>query len=168
MANWERKMEEEWGPAFVHESGHALMAKIQGISCHGIYYEKGDSGGKFCALAPPKGASERTAGDYLFLAAGSAAEILIYGKYDEGAAKADKIDFGSPGSPTFEQALQEALPIMRAKRRHLKRLVSRLRARVRGTDYDLGRLPEMGMDGSDRRYLMLLSEEELRDAVQRP
>jgi hypothetical protein len=41
-------MEAEWERAFAHESGHALMAVLQGIPCHGICFEK-DSG-KFCTL----------------------------------------------------------------------------------------------------------------------
>jgi len=147
MVNWEQKMEQEWGRAFVHESGHALMAVLQGILCDGIYYQKED---------------------YLFLAAGAAAENLVYGDHDEDAAGADKRDFDQPNSPAFEECLKDALKILSSKRRHLKRLRSMLKTTVRKVDYDLGRLPELGMDGSDQRYLMLLSKEELANAVERP
>lgn len=168
MVNWEEKMEQEWGHAFVHESGHALMAVLQGILCHGIYYQRTEKGGKFCTLIPPKPPNERTKEDYLFLAAGAAAEDLVYGDHDEDAAGADKRDFSQPTSPTFEGCLKETLEILSSRRRHLKRLRSMLKATVRKVDYDLGRLTELGMDGSDQRYLMLLSKEELGDAVGRP
>jgi len=168
MVNWEQKMEQEWGRAFVHESGHALMAVLQGISCHGIYYQRTENGGKFCTLIPPKPPSERTKEDYLFLAAGAAAENLVYGDNDEDAAGADKRDFDQPNSPAFEECLKEASTILYSERRHLKRLRSMLKATVRKVDYDLGRLTELGMDGSDQRYLVLLSKEELGTSFDRP
>ena len=168
MVNWEQKMEQEWGRAFVHESGHALMAVLQGILCQGIYYQRTEKGGKFCTLIPPKQPSERTKEDYLFLAAGAAAEKLVYGDNDENAAGADKRDFDQPDSPAFDECLNEASEILSSKRRHLKRLRSMLKTTVRNVDYDLDRLTELGMDGSDQRYLMLLSKEELGNAVDRP
>jgi hypothetical protein len=168
MVNWEQKMEQEWGRAFVHESGHALMAVLQEILCHGIYYQRTEKGGKFCTLIPPKAASERAKKDYLFLAAGAAAETLVYGNHDEDAAGADKRDFDQPNSPAFEESLKEASELLYNKRRHLKRLVSMLKATVRKVDYDMRRLTELGMDGSDQRYSMLLSKEELGNAVDRP
>lgn len=163
--DWEEKMEKEWGHAFVHESGHALMATLHEIPCYGVYYQRTENSGKFCTLIPPKPPSERTAKDYLFSAAGSAAEKLIYGIHDEEAARADKTDFGSLDSPSFDEALKDASKILSVKRRHLKRLISMLKAKVRQVDYNLGRLPEMGMGGTDKRYLMLLSKDELESAV---
>jgi len=160
-------MEKEWGRAFVHESGHAVMATLQEIPCHGVYYQRSEKGGKFCTLIPPKPAPERTQKDYLFLAAGSAAENLIYKDHDEEAAGADRKDFDLPDSPVFDEVVEHASRILRAKRRHLKRLISMLKARVRQVDYDLDRLPEVGMDGSDQRYLRLLAKEELEEAVRR-
>jgi hypothetical protein len=168
MVDWEQKMEEEWGRALVHESGHALMATLQEIPCHGVYYQRSEKGGKFCTLIPPKPADERTQKDYLFLAAGSAAENLIYKDHDETAAGADRKDFDLPDSPVFDEALDDASQVLFTKRRNLKRLVSMLKAKVRQVDYDLDRLPEVGMDGSDQRYLRLLGKEELEAAVRRP
>jgi hypothetical protein len=115
----------------------------------------------------PKPPSERTQEGHLFLAAGAAAEKLVYGDHDEDAAEADKRDFDQPNSPAFEKYLKEASEILYSKRRHLKRLRSMLKATVRKVDYDLGRLTDLGMDGSDQRYLMLLSKEELGNAVDR-
>lgn len=161
-------MEEEWGRALVHESGHALMATLQGISCRGVFYQRSERGGKFCTLIPPKRSTERIRQDYLFLAAGSAAENLIYKSHDEEAAGADKKDFDLPDSPVFDEAVEDASSILLVRRRHLKRLISMLKANVRQVDYNLDRLPEVGMDGSDQRYLRLLGKEELETAVQRP
>jgi hypothetical protein len=168
MVDWEQRMEEEWGHALVHESGHALMATLQEILCHGVYYQRSEKGGKFCTLIPPKPADERTKKDYLFLAAGSAAENLIYKDHDEEASGADRKDFDLPDSPVFDRALEDASKVLVAKRRHLKRLVSMLKAKVRQVDYDLDRLPEVGMDGSDQRYLRLIGKEELEAAFRRP
>jgi hypothetical protein len=168
MVDWEQRMEEEWGHAFVHESGHALMATLQEIRCYGVYYQRSEKGGKFCTLIPPKPPIERTNKDYLFLAAGCAAENLIYKGHDEEAAGADRKDFDLPDSPLFDGALADASKVLFAKRRHLKRLVSMLKAKVRQVDYDLDRLPGVGMDGSDQRYLRLIGKEELEAAFRRP
>jgi hypothetical protein len=43
-----------------------------------------------------------------------------------------------------------------------------LKSKARAVDFDLTRLPERTMDGSDKRYLMLLSKEEVESAVHRP
>jgi hypothetical protein len=164
--NWEVKMEHEWGRAFVHESGHALMAVLQGIPCYGIYYE--ENSGKFCALIeplpPPADLSKK---HYLFLAASGAAEQITYGNQDDDGGKSDRGDFENPGAPSFQETVNEAQVILRGKVRQLKRLVSKLKAKVRQADYDVGRLPEVGMDGSDKKYAVLLSKEELEDALRR-
>src|SRR5712671_6633242 len=126
----EVRMEEEWGRAFVHESGHALMAVLQGIPCYGIYYEKDSR--KFCALIeplpPPAHFSKK---HYLFLAASSAAEQIKYGDQDDDGAKSDRADFESLGAPTFQETLDEARVVLLGKARQLKRLVSKLKAKVR-------------------------------------
>ena len=168
MVDWEQRMEEEWGHALVHESGHALMATLQEILCHGVYYQRSEKGGKFCTLIPPNPADERTKKDYLFLAAGSAAENLIYKDHDEAAAGADRKDFDLPDSPVFDEAVEDASRILCSKRRYLKRLISMLKAKARQVDFDLSRLPEIGMDGSEQRYSVLLSKKELEAAVRRP
>jgi hypothetical protein len=162
--NWEEKMEEEYGRAFVHESGHALMAVLQEIPCHGICYEKDSS--KFCALIdplpPPPDLSKK---HYLFLVASSAAEQITYGDQDDDGGKSDKAAFGNPGAPPLKETINEAHAILLGKARQLKRLVSKLKAKVRNANYDLGSLPEVGMDGSNKKYAVLLSRTELEDAV---
>src|SRR5271168_5052308 len=118
--NWEEKMEEVYGRAFVHESGHALMAVLQEIPCHGIYYEKDSS--KFCALVeplpPPSDLSKK---HYLFLAASTAAEQITYGDQDDDGGNSDKKDFGNPGAPPLQATINEAQAILLGKARQLKR-----------------------------------------------
>lgn len=166
--DWNAEMEKQWGTAFVHESGHALMAVLKSIPCHGIYYEFLGEKGKFCALAnlPDKHADLATE-HYVFLGSGSAAEQLIYGEQDESAANADKSYFTEPSAPPFEQSISDALVILTERKRHVKRLVSKLKAKMREADYDVGRLPVLDMQGSTKQYATLLSKEELEDAVQK-
>ena len=79
--DWEEEMELNWGPTIAHESGHALMALLQGIPCHGIYFERGEDGGRFCALfANPS--DKRSKKDYLVSAAGVAAALLRQQRID--------------------------------------------------------------------------------------
>ncbi len=146
VSDWEqRDGEEEWGRAFVHgrAATHLSMATLQEIPCHGVYYQRSEKGGKFCTLIPPKPADERTKKDYLFLAAGAAAENLIYEDHDEAAAGADRKDFDLPDSPVFDEAVEDATRILRSRKRHLKRLISMLKAKVRHVDFDLNCLPEI-------------------------
>ena len=162
--DWEEEMELNWGPTIAHESGHALMALLQGIPCHGIYFERGEDGGRFCALfANPS--DKRSKKDYLVSAAGVAAELLIYPNQNSEGAEADHADFGSSDAPSFEDIVNEACLILAVERRRLENLISKLKTRVRSVDFDLSRLPEVGMDGSDRRYLTLLNEKELEACI---
>jgi hypothetical protein len=160
-------MEREWGPVFVHESGHALMAVLCEIECHGIYFERDAEKPRFCALTTPTAPANRTNKDYLVSAAGVAAEKLIYHNESEGA-DADRLDFAQASAPSFDATVDEAYEILSANKRKLKRLVSMLKSKAREVDLDLGRLPELGMDGTQKRYLVLLGKEELESAVRRP
>jgi hypothetical protein len=168
MGNWEKKMEEDWGRPFVHESGHALIAVVQGIPCHGICFEKGEGAGKFCALLAPTLPDEKSKNNYMVSVAGAAAELLMYGNHDEQAAGTDRKDFDTPNAPSPETTASEVSLILAGKRRQLKRLISMLKSKARALDFDLTRLPEKTMDGSDKRYLILLSKEEVESAVRRP
>lgn len=158
----EEKMEQEWGPVFAHESGHALMALLQGIPCSGIYFERGD--GKFCAvLASPSDTMSNE--DYLVSAAGVAAELLVYQNSNSDGAAADRADFVSPDAPSFDEKVNEARLILSGEMVTLETIISILKARVRSVEFDLSCLPEVGMDGSANRYLTLLSKEKLEAAV---
>lgn len=160
-------MEQEWGRPFVHESGHALIAVLEGIPCHGICFERGEGTGKFCALIAPTAPGQKSRSNYTVSSAGSAAEQLIYGSYDQEAAAKDRKDFDGPDAPSPDTAAADATAILANRRRQLKRLVSMLKSKARGVDFDLTRLPERTMEGSQKRYLMLLTKEELESAVHR-
>lgn len=165
VTDWEKVMEENWGRAFVHESGHALMAVLQNIPCHGIYFQKNTN--KFCALTnlPPE--SEYSKEHYLFLTASGAAERIIYGNEDEDGAKADRSAFKNPGAPSLEETIDEAEAILQKNKRQLKRLVSMVKAKCRQADLNLNTLPEMNMEGTDKKFAVLLSKDELENAVRR-
>jgi hypothetical protein len=146
------------------------MAVLKNIPCHGVYYRFLNEKGKFCALAnlPDKDA-DLIAEHYIFLGSGSAAEQLIYGKdnQDKDTANADKSHFTESSAMSFEQSVGDALVILTARKRHVKRLVSKLKARMRAANYDIGQLPILDMQGSTDKYAMLLSKQELEDAVQK-
>lgn len=164
MSDWQTVKEQEYGRAFVHESGHALMAVLQSIPCHGIYYEK--ASGRFCAIADLPPDSELSNKHYLFLAASSAAELIIYGDEDGDGANSDRKPFANPGAPPFEVTAKEAYAIVLGKKRQLKRLISTLKSKCRQVEYDLAALPEKHMDGTNLAYAVLISREELESAVQ--
>jgi hypothetical protein len=161
--DWEKVLEETWGRALVHESGHALMAALQEIPCRGIYYDK--TARKFSVIADLPMESEYTKKHYIFLTASSAAELVTYGNQDEDAAKSDRLAFQKAGAPSIEDTLNEARTMLLENKRKLKRLVSKLKAKCREVDLNLGALPETEMDGSDHKFGILLSKQELEDAV---
>jgi hypothetical protein len=165
ITDWEKKMEETWGRAFAHESGHALMAVLTDIPCNGICYSKTDK--KFCTQVMLPSSTEYSKSHYLFLVAGSAAELIIYGDQDEGAARSDRVAFSEACAPPLDETVNEARAILQSKSRQLKRLRSMLKAKVRQADYNVSLLPEIGMDGSDAKFAVLLTEAELEDAVRR-
>jgi len=152
MVDWEQRVEEEWGRALSMRAATRSWLPFRESPATVFTSKRSEKGGKFCTLIPPKPADERTKKDYLFLAAGCAAEDLIYKGHDEEAAGGDRKDFDLPDSPLFDGALEDASKLLFEKRRHLKRLVSMLKTKVRQVDYDLDRLPEVGMDSSDQRY----------------
>ena len=157
-------MEQDWEPALAHESGHALMAILHGIPCHGICFERDIDAGQFCALL---GSSpvEKSHADYLVSAAGVAAELLIYPNRISDGAEADRADFDSTQTPLFEETVSRAKTILTREKSKLDRLIGALNEKLSSVDFDLSRLPETGMDGSSKRYLILLSEGELKTCL---
>jgi hypothetical protein len=163
VTDWNKVLEETWGRALVHESGHALMAVLQGIPCHGVHFDK--TANRFCAITDLPPESEYSNKHYLFLTASSAAELVVYGNQDEDGAKSDRMSFQNAGAPSLQDTLSEAHAVLLGKKRQLKRLVSKLKAKCREVDLNLIALPETGMDGSDHKFGVLLSKQELEDAV---
>jgi hypothetical protein len=158
------KLEANWGRVLVHESGHALAAVLQEIPCHGIYWKK--SVNKFCTLSPDPAEYNRK--DFVFLAAGSAAEVLTYGgEYDEGGARADKVAFARSDAPPYDEAVKDAQTFLLQNKRTLKRLVSMLKTKCLRADLNIANLVERRMDGSDEKFAELMSEAELREAITR-
>jgi hypothetical protein len=152
--------------AFFHESGHVLMHIVQEIPFHGIYFEKHEGDGRLCTPAPPKPPEERSKRDYLVLAAGVAAEKVIYGmNHESQGAGADRQEFESPNAPAFGKTVAEAYEILSSRELTLRRLVSELEAKAKAVGFNLFDLSDRGMDGSDRRYGELLNREELEAAV---
>jgi hypothetical protein len=159
-------LEEHWGRALVHESGHALFAVLEDIPCYGIRFDK--TAKKFCATVELPPESAYTKKHYLFLTAGSAAELVIYGDQDADAAESDRLAFQNEGSPSLQDTLNEAHTAILKSKRKLKRLVSKLKAKCLQVNLNLGALPEVGMDGSDHVFGVLLTKEELEDSVRQP
>ncbi len=162
--DWNKVLEHQWGRALVHESGHALAAILHGIPCYGIFWQK--SANKFCALSPAP--TEYSRKDFIFLAAGSAAEVVVYGPpYDEGGANADKTEFTRGDAPKYAEAVAEAQELLLQNKRTLKRLVSMLKSTCLRVDLNIANLVERGMDGTEEKFGELMSEAELREAVAR-
>jgi hypothetical protein len=160
--NCEEKMEKVWGPVLAHESGHALMALVHGITCHGIFAEKEDL--RFCAIygSYPPGRSKN---DYLVSAAGVAGELVMYPNQESAGGGADRAFFNSPDAPPFEETVQEAREILSGLKSKLEALTSKLKEKIRSVNCDLDLLPDVGMDGSPERFLILLGDEELNAIV---
>jgi hypothetical protein len=147
--------------ALVHEAGHALMAVRQGMMCLGICFDREE--GKFCAVGPPpKPIKELSKQDYLFSAAGVAAEKVIYGQdHNSVGAERDRQDFGS--SNAFEQAVSEACEILSGEEMRLNGLTSTLMAKIKTLSFNFSSLPTTEANG--KLLSVLLRSEEVEAAV---
>jgi len=122
---------EQLKPIFVHESGHAVMAVLQGLPCSGIFLHSESDGVRFCAIATPH--EPLTKGDYLQAAAGAAAELIFYEQFDPSRADCDRQDFELPGAPSWGETVEEALIILRGQRENLQILASLVECKVKHT-----------------------------------
>jgi hypothetical protein len=163
-----RKMEGDWPRAFIHESGHAIMATMQKIRCHGIFLRQRRI--KACnlidPLPPPSGMSDK---HYLYLAAGSAAEQIAIGDQDFLGSRKDREYFGNPPGTTFEEKVREAELILSKKKRLITTLASKLEEIVKKANGDFTYFPTQKVDAGDgiEVYWVLLSEDELKEILQR-
>jgi hypothetical protein len=156
----------EWRRVFVHESGHALMAILQGITCYGIFFLKDAK--KACTLTPPlPPRSEYSKAHYLFLAAGSAAESIRFGSIDHAASLADRRAFGKPLTTSFERSRDEGALILSGQAERLMRLVLKVTENYEQAHCDTNRLEEceVEIDGVIKKVGVLLSYVQLREAV---
>lgn len=158
-----KRMEADWFRAFVHESGHAAMAHIQAIPCHGIFLQQPKI--KACTLIeplpPPSGLSNM---HHLFLAAGSAAEQIVLGDYDFEASQEDRRLSGNPQSKAFEEKVKEAEAILLDKRLLITTLAQKLGNMVKKASGDFTSFRVQKVDAGDgiTEYWVLLREEELK------
>jgi hypothetical protein len=141
------------------------MALREGIHCHGIFYDK--TAKKFCAITDLPPESEYSKKHYLFLTGSSAAEFVVYGDEDEAGARSDRLAFQNVGAPALKDTVDEARRLMKESESELNRLRSELKARCLKANLNVAALPEVGMAGSDHRFAVLLTSEELKNAVRR-
>ena len=159
-------MESDWHRAFVHESGHAIMAAMQTIPSYGIFLQKPK--GKACnpidPLPPPSDLSDKLR---LYLAAGNAAERIIFVEPDLAGSGQDRKLFGNPQGVTFDEKVKEAEAILLNKRPIIERLASRLHELVKKADYDFSRFRSRPVNsgGVIEDYWVLLCEKELKEEL---
>jgi hypothetical protein len=160
------ELERRWGRAFVHESGHAIIAISRGIPCFGIYYDKTKQ--QFCTANDlPESETEYTKDHFLMLVAGSAGELVMYGTSNEAAAEDDRKPFKNAGAPSLESTQDEAHATLSKNKRKIRRLVSMMKEKLRQVGLNVEALPEKTLDGSNHKFGLLLSGEEVENALKR-
>ncbi len=161
---------EELKRVAVHESGHAVMAVIQGMPCYGMFFTyepqevqaTGDSDGRFCMLV--KNSSPWKKGDYLQAAAGAGAERLFFGDYEQAGSRADRIEFSAPDGPEWEATVEEARAILEGKKDKIATLAEAFELTHQNIAID--DCPDRGMNGSTTRFREMMSEERVRQIIE--
>jgi len=166
VIDWEQVLEDQWGRALVHESGHALLAALKGIPCQEIYFHKGPN--KFCTVIDLPSEDLYTDDHYLFLVAGGAAELITYNDQNESAADSDSTAFSNAGAPPLDKTLRDAETLLRQHAGKIRQLVFLQKVKCLAADFNLRKLPEVGMDGTDEKYAVLLSREQLEKTIRLP
>ena len=159
-------MVDDWLRAFTHESGHAVMAAVQSVHCHGIFLRKSPM--IATALVPPlPPPSEQTNGHRLFLAAGSAAEQVIFHKADSSASREDRRIFGNPQGTNFDEKVAEAEPILSEKKPRIERMAARLYGMYQKSGGDFSAFPSRLVDMGEGviNHWVLLNEDELKQEL---
>ena len=106
--------------ALTHEAGHVLMARIQGISYTGVFIEAQKTG-RYCMQTLRTAPYDSR--DYLQLAAGAAAEKVMFGSVDIPGSRHDRDKFSEVDwGPVFD----EAVKILRAHRKDIQLLTRAL------------------------------------------
>jgi hypothetical protein len=159
--------DDAWFRAFVHECGHATIATMHAIRCHGIFLLQKPKI-KACTLVDPlPPPSELFPEQRLYLAAGSAAERLVLGEADPQGAGEDKRLFGQPVGETFEGKVEEARTLLTAKKALIESLAMKLYKMYQnaGGDFKILREQQAGVGLNITLYWVLLAEKELRDEL---
>lgn len=147
--------------ALLHEAGHAVAYHILGHQSGGIAVcREGVFFLNLVASNSPK------IGD----AAGSAAEVLLLGKYDPSGARADQTGLAlSDGE--YNQLVERSVSFLSPHKRVLRRIQSLLLSRLRPVQ-SLDDLPAitgatggMQLPQDGRSYSLILSPEEISNAV---
>jgi hypothetical protein len=164
MPGWKTQSEKDWWHALIHESGHAVMGTLQGVRCHGVFIIKKTV--KACILTPPMPKSSDLSDELrLYLAAGSAAERVVFGKEDVGASRSDREIVGKPQDVTFDAKITEAEKILSNEKSTIERLASSLFDLVKSADGNFSsfRSQLAGLEGGPiEDHWVLLNEEELK------
>jgi hypothetical protein len=152
----------------IHESGHAVIAVIQEIPCHGLFfaYEPSESlaihGGRFCV--PCGNNPPWKKGDYLQSAAGAGAEKLFFGGYNRAASEDDRRMFSTTGAPEWERTVDEAKEILAKSAEAITQMAEAVILKYQMVPMNLW--PDRGMNGRTTRFKQILSDEEVRQIVE--
>ena len=152
----------------VHESGHAVMAFVQGIQCSGVFFAYEPSktgairGGRFCVPCGNKPPWKKA--DYLQAAAGAGAEKLFFRGYNRAASEDERKIFGTPGAPEWEATVDEAKMILSNSADAITRMAEAIIAKYKQVPMNLW--PDRGMNGTSTRFKEILSEEVVRQIVE--
>jgi hypothetical protein len=160
--------QEELRRVAVHESGHAVMAVIQGIPCRGVFfaYEPSEAGairgGRFCV--PVGNSPPWKKGDYLQSAAGTGAEKLFFGGYNRSASEDDRQMFNVAGAPEWEATVEEAKTVLAGYKEKIALMAEEFVSKYQQVPLTLW--PDRGMNGKSTRFKEILSEEVVRQIAE--
>jgi hypothetical protein len=150
-----------WSRVFLHESGHALMAVRQGVTCYGVAY-RSDKDTAFTSVPPLP--TQKTDAHRLFLGAGSAAEATKYSGMSFFGAKDDRKQHGGT-TAQFNQSVEGAYNILLTELKTLKAIAAKIQANFEQASSDFTKLPQcdMRIDNTVQKVGILLSADELND-----
>jgi hypothetical protein len=165
---WKTQKEKDWLHALVHESGHAIIASLKEITCHGVFLKQFPL--KASVLVNPLPQPSAMSNDLrLYLAAGSAAEKTVFGEADLEGSGADRLLFGEPQGTTFDEKVTEAEAILSDKKPQIERLAARLHEIVEGANGDFNGFPiqQVNQPGSaaTEDFWVLLNKSELAEEI---
>jgi len=90
-----------------------------------------------------------------------AAELVVFGNYDDGPAKLDKADFKNHGARSLQDTINEATDLLSAYDNQIRKLAATLLEK----DQRKGDFPEVGMDNDPRKFRVLLNKDDVEDAI---